>query len=148
MHQLPDSVSDHRTHQMVLLTGLYLFLCVMTITSYGQPIPVMGIMLEHGRAEVFIAIDSLITLYLFLGLWKRQVITWHLLLACNLFEVINISINLWKLDHLVLERVLERSVDPQGLLLSNISTIVLIGWVSRMIWLQRPQFCNRSPYLF
>ncbi|WP_240732086.1 hypothetical protein [Geobacter sp. FeAm09] len=38
--------------------------------------------------------DSLISLYLFLGLMKRQTLTWYLLIGYNAFEVVNTLINL------------------------------------------------------
>lgn len=131
-----------------MLTGLYLFLLLMTITSYGHPIPLFGQILEGRAARIFIVLDSLICLHLFIGLYKRQLLTWWLLLIYNCYELLNILINLFLLPHPELERVLDRQIDPQAMLTSNLITAVIVVWVSWVIWKQKPQFTNHSPYLF
>lgn len=147
--ELPEAEEYRpRSQAMVLLTGLYLFLLLMTVMSYGQPVPLFGVLLEGTAARIFIVIDSLVCLHLFLGLWKRQLLTWRLLLAYNGYEVLNTLLNLWLLPHTELERVLERQIDSTGMLLSNLVTVGIVLWVSRVIWKQRDQFHNRSPYLF
>ena len=146
---LPDTEDVHpRSQALVLLTGLYLFLLIMTILSYGQPVPFFGQMLEGRSAQIFIVLDSLVCLYLFLGLWQRQRLTWYLLMIYNGYEVLNTLTNLWLVPRKELERILERSVDPSGMLLSNLVTVGLILWVTWMIRQQRDQFTNHSPYLF
>lgn len=146
---LPDTEEyQPRSQGMVMLTGLYLFLLLMTVSSYGAPIPVFGHLLEGNSAKIFIAVDSLICLHLFLGLLKRQLLTWWLLLFYNGYELLNILFNIWLVPQKELERVLERPIDPQGMLLSNLITALIVLWVSLVIWRQRAQFTNRSPYLF
>lgn len=137
-----------RSQAMVMLTGLYLFLLLMTIMSYGQPVPLFGQLLEGTAARIFIVVDSLVCLHLFLGLWQRQLLTWRLLLIYNGYEVLNTLINLWLVPHKELERLLERQIDPSGMLLSNLMTAGIVVWITWVIWRQRPQFTNRSPYLF
>ena len=131
-----------------MLTGLYLFLLLMTVMSYGQPVPLFGQMLEGTSAKAFIVIDSLVCLHLFLGLLKRQLLTWRLLLFYNGYEVLNTLVNLWLVPHKELERLLERQIDPNAMLTSNLVTVAVVLWISRVIWKQREQFYNRSPYLF
>jgi len=148
-----DDLPNHddatpRSQTMIMLTGLYLFMLLMTLMSYGQPIPVFGYILEDKAARIFITIDSLFCLYLFLGLWQRQHLTWILLLIYNGYEVLNILVNLFLVSHNELERILERSIDPRGMLFSNLFTIGIVLWISRVIWKQREQFNNNSPYLF
>lgn len=137
-----------RSQAMVMLTGLYLFLLLMTVMSYGQPVPLFGQLLEGSTARIFIVVDSLVCLHLFLGLWQRQLLTWRLLLAYNSYEVLNTLINLWLVPHSELERLLERQIDPSGMLLSNLVTVGIVVWITWVIWKQRTQFTNRSPYLF
>jgi len=137
-----------RSQAMVMLTGLYLFLLLMTVMSYGQPVPLFGQLLEATAARIFIVVDSLVCLHLFLGLWQRQLLTWRLLLVYNGYEVLNTLINLWLVPHKELERLLERQIDPSGMLLSNLVTAGIVVWITWVIWKQRPQFTNRSPYLF
>lgn len=137
-----------RSQAMVMLTGLYLFLLLMTVMSYGQPVPLFGQLLEGEAARIFIVVDSLVCLHLFLGLWQRQLLTWRLLLVYNCYEVLNTLINLWLVPHKELERLLERQIDPSGMLISNLVTAGIVVWITWVIWRQRPQFTNRSPYLF
>lgn len=137
-----------RSQALVMLTGLYLFLLLMTIMSYGQPVPLFGQLLEGTAARIFIVVDSLVCLHLFLGLWKRQLLTWRLLLVYNGYEVLNTLINLWLVPHKELERLLERQINPSAMLLSNLMTVGIVAWITWVIWKQRPQFTNRSPYLF
>ncbi len=137
-----------RSQAMVMLTGLYLFLLLMTVMSYGQPVPLFGQLLEGSSARIFIVVDSLVCLHLFLGLWQRQLLTWRLLLVYNVYEMLNTLINLWLVPHKELERLLERQIDPSGMLFSNLVTAGIVVWITWVIWKQRPQFTNRSPYLF
>lgn len=148
-NSLPDTEEyQPRSQGMVMLTGLYLFLLLMTVSSYGQPIPVFGLLLEGDIARIFIAVDSLICLHLFLGLLKRQLLTWWLLLFYNGYEVLNILFNLWLVPQKELERVLERQIEPQAMMISNLITVLIVLWITLVIWKQRGQFTNRSPYLF
>lgn len=146
---LPDTEEYRpRSQAMVMLTGLYLFLLLMTVMSYGQPVPLFGTLLEGRAARIFIVVDSLVCLYLFLGVLKRQLLTWRLLLLYNMYEVLNTLVNLWLVPHKELERILERTIDPNGMVFSNLVTVAIILFVTRVVWKQRDQFTNRSPYLF
>ena len=147
--ELPDTEeAQPRSQTMIMLTGLYLFLLMMTVMSYGQPVPLFGFLLEGTSARIFIAVDSLVCLHLFLGLSKRQRLTWYLLLIYNSYEVVNTLFNLWLVPHKELERLLERQIDPGSMLTSNLFTIGIILWISWVIRRQREQFTNHSPYLF
>lgn len=146
---LPDTDElQPRSQALVLLTGLYLFLLLMTVMSYGQPIPLFGRILEGKAAQVYIVLDVLVCLHLFLGLWQRQRLTWYLLLVYNGYEVLNTLVNLWLVPHKELERVLERTIDPAGMLFSNLVTVGIVLWISWVIRQQREQFSNHSLYLF
>ena len=149
IEDLPDTEElQPRSQALVLLTGLYLFLLIMTVLSYGQPTPFFGQILEGRSAQIFIVLDSLVCLYLFLGLWQRQRLTWHLLMISNGYEVLNTLVNLWLVPRKELERLLERSVDPSGMLLSNLVTVGIVLWITWIIRQQRDQFTNHSLYLF
>jgi hypothetical protein len=146
---LPDTEeAQPRSQILVMLTGLYLFLLLMTLLSYGQPVPFFGQILENRAGQIFIVVDSLVCLHLFLGLWQRQRLTWYLLLIYNGYEVLNTLVNLWLVPRKELERILERAVDPNGMMMSNLVTVGILLWVSLLIWKQREQFKNHSPYLF
>lgn len=133
---------------MILLCGLYLFFFLLTVSSYGQPIPYFGTIYFGSTANALVFIDSLVCLYLFLGLMKRQYLTWYLLLGYNTFEVVNTLINLLKITPSELENVVGKRVDSSGLLAGNITVIVAILLLSALIIHLRGYFTNHSKFLF
>jgi len=133
---------------MVLLGGLYLFFFLLTMSTFGHPFPFMGTILLGRPAEALVFVDSIICLYLFLGLMKRQRLTWYLLIAYNCFEIANTLINLRFISAADVEKIAGQPVDPQGLLVNNISVVVAIILLTFFIYRQRELFTNRSNYLF
>jgi uncharacterized membrane protein len=144
----------HNGHELrrplgiTLLGGLYLFFFLLTVSSYGHPIPFFGTIHHGTTAAALVFFDSLICLYLFLGLMKRQTLTWYLLLGYNAFETVNTLTNLLFITSAELENVVGEKVDSAGVLASNISVIVAILLLSGFIFRQRSYFTNRSKYLF
>ena len=139
---------ERRPLGMTLLGGLYLFFFMVTVSSYGQPIPFFGVIYIGKVAGILVFLDSLMCLYLFLGLMKRQSLTWYLLIGYNAFEVVNTLTNLLLITPAELEKVVGEKVDSSGLLASNISVIVAILLLSGFILRHRVYFANRSKYLF
>jgi hypothetical protein len=133
---------------MTLLGGLYLFFFILTVSSYRQPIPFLGTIYQGTTANVLVFADSLICLYLFLGLMKRQNLTWYLLLGYNTFELVNTVTNLVAIQTADLEKIIGEKVDPAGLIASNVNVIIAIVLLSGFIFRQRNSFTNRSRYLF
>ena len=144
----------HNEHELrrplgiTLIGGLYLFFLLLTVSSYGHPIPFFGTIYRGSAADALVFFDSLICLYLFLGIMKRQRLTWYLLLGYNAFETVNTLINLLFVTTADLEKAIGEKVDPSGLLSSNISVMVAILLLSGFIFRQRDYFTNRSKYLF
>jgi hypothetical protein len=143
-----DGQELRRPLGITLLGGLYLFFFILTITSYGHPIPFFGAILSGRIAGILVFFDSLVCLYLFLGLMKRQHLTWYLLLCYNTFEIINTLTNLFLITPGDLEKIIGEPVDPAGLISSNVSVIIAIVLLSGFIFRQRAYFTNRSKYLF
>jgi len=133
---------------MTLLGGLYLFFFILTVSSYGHPIPFLGTIYHGTSAAVLVFFDSIICLYLFLGLMKHQSLTWYLLLAYNAFEAVNTIVNLLVITPAELEKVVGEKIDPAGLVASNTVVIVAILLLSAFIFHHRGHFTNRSKYLF
>jgi hypothetical protein len=133
---------------MVLLGGLYLFFFLLTMSTFGHPYPFMGTILIGRGAEVLVFADSMVCLYLFLGLMKRQRLTWYLLLAYNAFEIVNTLVNLKFISAAEVEKIAGRPVDPQTLLVNNLSVVAAILLLSFFIYRHRDSFSNRSNYLF
>jgi len=138
----------HRPLALVLLGGLYLFFFLLTMSTFGHPYPFMGTILLGKPAEAMVFLDSMICLYLFLGLMKRQRLTWYLLIAYNFFEIANTLINLKYISVADVEKIAGQPVDPQALLVNNISVVAAIILLTFFIYRQRKFFTNRSNYLF
>ena len=121
---------------------------MLTVSSYGRPIPFLGSIYHGQTAGALVFIDSLICLYLFLGIMKRQGLTWYFILGYNAFELVNTLTNLLVISSAELERVVGKKVDSAGLIASNISVIVAILLLSGLVFRHRDYFTNRSRYLF
>jgi hypothetical protein len=133
---------------MTLLAGLYLFFFLLTVSSFGQPYPLLGDLYQGRSAESLVFVDSLLCLYLFLGVVKRQRLTWYLLLGYNFFELVNTALNLVYITSTELGAAVGESVDPQEILTGNLTVIVFILLLSAVIIRHRSAFNNRSRYLF
>jgi hypothetical protein len=143
-----DEQEMRRPLPMILLGGLYLFFFLLTVSTYGHPAPFFGTIHQGRVAGVVVFFDSLFCLYLFLGVMKRQTLTWYLLLGYNAFEVVNTLTNMLLITPAELEKVVGEKIDTTGLVTSNISVIIAIILLSGFIASQRNCFTNRSKYLF
>lgn len=148
MEEIDHENEQRRPLGMVLLGGLYLFFFMLTMSTFGHPFPFLGAIHLGRMAEALVFIDSMICLYLFLGIMKQQTMTWYLLIGYNTFEVINTLVNLRFIHAADLEKIAGQPVDPQGLAINNISIIVAIILLTAFIYKHRECFSNRSKYLF
>jgi len=144
-------VEDHEQQRplgMTLLTGLYLFLFIVSLSTYGNPFPFMGTVYIGRIAKFLVFCDSLICLYLFLGIMKRQYLTWYLVIAYNLFEIVNTIVNLNFIKLAELEQVLGTTVSSEGLLNNNLMASLAILLLTQYIYRSKSYFTNRHLYLF
>jgi hypothetical protein len=148
MEELEHENDQRRPLGMVLLGGLYLFFFMLTMSTFGHPFPFLGTIHQGRAAEALVFVDSMICLYLFLGLMKRQRLTWYLLIGYNTFEVVNSLVNLRYITDSDLEKVTGQPVDSQAMAVNNISVIVAIILLTAFIYRHREYFTNRSKYLF
>ncbi len=142
---------DHEIHRplgLSLLAGLYLFFFLVSASTFGNPFPFLGTVYAGGAAKVLVFADSLFCLYLFLGIMKRQVLTWYLLLGYNLFEIANTIVNLTVISREELEKVLGARVNPESLIVNNIAAALAILLLSQYIYRHKRYFTNREKYLF
>ena len=138
----------HRPLGLNLLAGLYLFFFLLSASTFGNPFPCLGKIHIGTVAKALVFFDSLVCLYLFLGIMKRQVLTWYLLLGYNLFQVLNIIINLKFISREELERVIGTQVNPDSLLINNIAAALAILLLSQFIYRHKDYFSNKGKYLF
>lgn len=148
MEEIDNDNEERRPLGMVLLGGLYLFFFMLTMSTFGHPFPLLGTIYQGRPAEALVFVDSLICLYLFLGLMKRQTLTWYLLIGYNVFEVVNTLTNLVYISAGELEKAVGQPVDTRDLAINNLSVMVAILLLTSFIYRHRHYFTNRSKYLF
>ena len=139
---------EKRPFGLTLLTGLYLFFFVLSVSTYGNPFPFMGKIYNDLPAKVLVFVDSLVCVYLFIGIGKRQLLTWYLLLSYNLFEVINTIVNLFIITSEDIEKYIGHKVDQEGLVINNIAAALAILLLTQFIYRSRRYFNNRNKFLF
>jgi hypothetical protein len=137
-----------RPFGLTLLTGLYLFFFILSLTTYGNPFPFMGRIYQDLPAKVLVFFDSLVCIYLFIGISKRQLLTWYLLLFYNLFEIINTIANLILITPKDIEKIIGHQIDQEGLLINNIAASLAILLLTQFIYRNRRYFNNRNIFLF
>jgi hypothetical protein len=137
-----------RPFGLTLLTGLYLFFFVLSVSTYGNPFPFMGIIYTDTPAKVLVFLDSLICVYLFLGIYKRQFLTWYLLIAYNLLEIINTVVNLSFITPKDIEKLIGSHVDQGALTVNNLAAALAILLLTQFIYRHKGYFNNRQKYLF
>jgi hypothetical protein len=133
---------------LTLLTGLYFFFFLLTFSTIGHPFPLMGRIYQADVSHYLVLADSLVTLYLFLGIMKRQYFTWHLLLAYNLFEILNIVVNLNFIDMEALEKVTGAQIPREALMTNNIACALALLLLTQFIYRHKAYFTNRTKFLF
>ncbi len=130
------------------LTGLYLFFCLLSVSTYGSPFPFMGSIYLGSTAKILVFFDSLICIYLFIGILKRQTLTWYLLLGYNLLEIINTLVNLLFIKPKELEKLIGAAVEHDALIINNIVVALAILLLSQFIYRNRKYFDNSDKFLF
>lgn len=143
-----DDSDVRRPLGLTLLTGLYLFFFLVSVSTFGNPFPFMGKIYLHSPAKLLVFLDSIVCLYLFLGLMKRQVLTWYLLLAYNLFEIGNTIANLSLIPVSELERVLGARIQQESLVTNNIAGALAFLLLTQYIYRHKNYFTNHGKYLF
>lgn len=133
---------------ITLLTGLYLFFFLVSASTFGNPFPFLGAVYQATAAKTLVFFDSLVCLYLFIGIMKRQLLTWYLLIAYNLFEIINTIVNLTFIKPAEIEKIAGMPVDPNALLINNIAAALAILLLIQYIYRQKVHFTNVQKYLF
>ena len=143
-----QDMAERRPLGLNLLTGLYAFFFLLTFSTVGHPFPFMGRIYTGSVAQMLVFIDSLICLYLVIGLVKRQYLTWFLLIGYNLFEIGNTIVNLTAIAPAELERVAGESVNQEAMLVNNIIVALTILLLTQFIYRHKAYFTNRRLLLF
>ena len=142
---------DHEARRpfgLTLLAGLYLFFFLLSVSTYGNPFPFMGNIYQGTAAKTLVFFDSLICIYLLLGISKRQALTWYLLLAYNLLELVNTIVNLTFITPKEVEKLIGSAVDQHALMVNNIAAALALLLLSQFIYRSRKYFNNPDRFLF
>jgi hypothetical protein len=143
-----DENEIRRPLGLTLLTGLYLFFFLVSASTFGNPFPFLGRIYEGTPAKLLVFADSLVCLYLFLGILKRQLLTWYLLLCYNLFEIVNAVVNLNFISMAELEQIVGGRVNREALFTNNVAAALGILLLTQFIYRHKDYFTSRQKYLF
>ena len=137
-----------RPFGLTLLTGLYFFFFLLSMSTYGNPFPFMGTIYQNTPAKVLVFLDSLVCVYLFIGICRRQTLTWYLLLGYNLFEIVNTIVNLSFIAPQEIAKLVNANVDQNALIVNNIAAALAILLLSQFIYRNKRYFNNPDKFLF
>ncbi|WP_243373506.1 hypothetical protein [Geotalea sp. SG265] len=143
-----DSDELRRPLGLTLLTGLYFFFFLVSVSTFGNPYPFLGGIYTDTPAKMLVFADSLMCLYLFLGTMKRQLLTWYMLILYNLFQVANTIINLTFIKPQEVETLLGSRVQPEAMWANNIAASLAILLLTQFIYRHKHYFTNKHKYLF
>ncbi len=143
-----DENEIRRPLGLTLLTGLYLFFFLVSASTFGNPFPFLGKIYEGSAAKLLVFVDSLVCLYLFLGILKRQLLTWYLVLCYNFFEIVNTVVNLKFISLAELEQIAGGRVNREALFTNNVAAALGILLLTQFIYRHKDYFTSRQKYLF
>jgi len=133
---------------VVLLAAAYLFSLLLAVSNYGDPFPFMGSFYLGPAGDSMVFVDSMICLYLFIGILKRQRLTLWLIIAYNLLDICNACVNLALLPVSEYARVAGTKIPEADLVFNTLAASMLLMLLNVYVFRNRRHFNNRSPYLF
>jgi hypothetical protein len=144
---MPEQTAS-RPFALVLIAAIYLFSLLLAASNYGSPFPFLGRLYLGGAGEWLVLADSIICLYLVLGIWKRQSFTLWLLIGYNLLDICNACINLALLPVAPYAQLAGKTIPEADLRLNVVAASVLLMLLNGYLFSNRRHFNNKSPYLF
>ena len=143
-------VPDQRRRHFVLapLIGVYLLSTFIMLSHLGEPFPFMGKLYSGDASESLIFADSVISLYLIVGILKRQRLTLWLLIAYNFVDSFNGIANLFLLPVQQITTVSGAIVPDYHYRLNAFGVFVLFLLLNVFLYLNRRHFDNKSIYLW
>jgi len=144
---MPGETASRPFYLFPLAVGS-LFSTLLAFSNYGNPFPFMGTFYLGGAAERFAFADSLISLYLLIGILKRQRLTVWLLIAYNLLDICNAWVNLALIPAAEYARLAATPIPEGELRFDTLFASLVLMLLNLYLYANRRQFTNRSPYLF
>jgi hypothetical protein len=143
-------VSDERWRQFVLapLIGVYVLSMLITLSLLGETVPFMGKLYSGDAGESLIFVDCVISLYLIVGILKRQRLTLWLLIAYNFVNSFNGIANLFLLPVQQITTVSGAILPDYHYRINAFWVFVLFQFLNVFLYLNRGNFDNKSIYLW
>ena len=129
---------------LLALAAVYLFSLFLSISNYGYPFPFMGSCYTGRAGEIFVFADSMISLYLIVGILKRQRLTLWLLIAYNLLDICNACVNLLFLSAGQYASLAETPISEADLRVNTFVAALLLMLLNVYVFGNRRRFDNRS----
>lgn len=139
---------EHRPFALFPLAVVALFSMLLAFSSYGNPFPFMGTLYEGELAKRFVFADSLVSLYLLIGIFKRQQLTVWLLIAYNTLDISNAWVNLALIPAAEYARLAVIPVSQDEMRFNTLFASLVLMLLNLYLYRNRRHFDNYSPYLF
>lgn len=139
---------EHRPFALFPLAVVALFSMLLAFSSYGNPFPFMGTLYEGELAKRFVFADSLVSLYLLIGIFKRQQLTVWLLIAYNTLDISNAWVNLALIPAAEYARLAVIPVTQDEMRFNTLFASLVLMLLNLYLYRNRRHFDNYSPYLF
>jgi len=144
---MPDATKS-RPFGLSVLAAAYLLFLLLTVSSYGYPFPFMGRFYPGVPGECLVFADSMVSLYLLIGILKRQRLTVWLLIAYNLLDIGNACVNLALIPPGLYARLAEVPIPEDELRFNTLAAALVLIFLNIYVFRNRRFFDNPSPYLF
>jgi hypothetical protein len=132
---------------LLALAGFYLFSLLLAASNLDSPFPFLGTIYRGGAGEWLGFAEVMISLYLCIGILKRQRLTFWLVIVYNLFDICNGLANL----ALIAPRqyaAVGIAVPQRELCINTLGAILFLLLITFCLFRNRREFSNNSPYLF
>ena len=144
---MPDT-HQGRPFGLHALAAAYFFFLLLTVSSYGYPFPFMGRFYPGMTGECLVFADSMISLYLLIGILKRQRLTVWLIIGYNLLDICNACVNLVLIPPDLYGRLADAPIPKDELRFNTLVAALVLMLLNAYVFRNRRYFGNRSPYLF
>lgn len=141
---------DEKKPNFVLapLVGVYLLFMIINLSQLGESFPFMGKEYPGESGESLIFANSVVSLYLIIGILKRQRLTFWLLMAYNFIHSFNGIANLLLLPVQRITTVTGEVVPDYHYRLTAFGVFVLFLLLNVFLYFNRHRFDNKSIYLW
>ena len=137
-----------RPPALYLIAALYLFSLLNAVSDYGYPFTFMGTSFQGGAAHCFVFADAMVSLYLIIGVLKRQRLTLWLAVAYNTLDQANALVNLALFSADRYAGLTGVRVSEGELRSDTLTAVLILLLLNVYLFINRRLFDNRSPYLF